>query len=859
MKRISVFLACLMISSAIFPATIYVDRFCTKAAGNGSAQTCLNTTTNNPKKTIQDALAIAAPGDHIQIVGIHATHDTFCPGSTTGDYEPSNSGTSNDLVNIDNKTNITFEPKGYPGSPDVVFLQGAKSPSGGWSLCPDNINAPCTGVPVPSETYFATDSTSAREVPHVLLADGNICYRVGQSAWGGPGPSGLTNNHADYNPKRCSTDTWRACDDDSFCPTGQTCTATKAEQDCVAIDVNGDGKDDTILLRSVSAPGNAKVFNSSNGTFFNMRGSNQITIRGFKFRGFRRGAVYGNTLDANTASDFTVTDNEFYYNVDEYANGSDYQIGLYQVTSATISNNHFAYSGSEAIHGQAAGHCSTTTTNLCYHKDVNTEYNNIHQKCPDDEWCVADNSVITISGNWFHNEGDRGIMGPGHLGTPTGMILGENGGNDGPADYTSSVIENNFIEKVFNSIDLAGHMRRGGGIAIENNGTGWTIRNNYIKNVEGQSLSLGADGLRPVQSGDPSAIKNCQIYNNTFEDNGTIVANDTAVIIVGVNTTDDPTKLNAEFKDNKIYNNTAITHKTGNFLYSTGACDTTRCTGSIFQNNAMKDDSVGFSAIRYNFPGMDFITNNIYSTITPEQRGTNWHLARIQGADYDCDVTTGEIPTPGNLNYCKPVTFVNEAAHNLHPAYDSQTINAGTTVSGATRTTSMNNTVAGSHGLPYYSDNSAIVGTVDIGSMEYRFPNQSLESGLASGWGAYDNGCTVLSGSSTTAEFHSGLKGIKIEGKATGPTCGGISYTGLTNLLTTRPYTISFWMKSDNATIDYPLIGNSGTACTGQANGAWMYFACPFTPISSTDEVHFFTNSPATGQFQIYVDDFNIY
>jgi len=177
-----------------------------------------------PKKTIDEGIALLTTTNKVlEIRGIHATHGS-CPGITRG-YNA-------DWYLVEETctaaNTCVIQPYQYtvPGTGDTVYLDGTKSPSSGWTRCTDCTAGVCLNVPAAacSSTWYATDSSSARRVVGASKDDDSPTYRVSVA-------SDLTNSHANYNGKRCSTATWRACDYDHDCPGVETCTATSAEID----------------------------------------------------------------------------------------------------------------------------------------------------------------------------------------------------------------------------------------------------------------------------------------------------------------------------------------------------------------------------------------------------------------------------------------------------------------------------------------------------------------------------------------------------------------------------------------------------------------------------------------------------
>ncbi len=830
-------------------ATLIVDPGC-PIAGTGRSGTCSAASpADNPKRTIQDAVSVASGGDTIELRGVHPAHDGTCPG-TDGRYEPTAGGAQNDVIHIFGK-NLTIQPFHYqgPGTGERVYLEGAVRPSGGWTRCPDASTPPCAGVPSPGETWYATNTVGGSHVHDLLTADGGIAFRIPDAE----GPAGLTNAHPGYNPKRCSAETWIPCDSDRFCPAGQPCLPTQTEVDVLPVDTNSDGNTDVILARfGTAGPGDARVFTSDNGTFFDLANFTSFLIRGFVFRGFRRQAIsVAGDHAPGPLSGLAIVDNAFYYNVNQPADESDYGVSLQGVASATFENNVFAYTGSKGIDLEAAGHCSITASNRCYGKTGNHDPNALGQLCPDGEICVPEPTVIHIAGNWFHNCADRSVLGTGQSGVPGGAYFESGGGTSdstGAGDYTGSRFEDNLIEQGFNAIDPLGRYHRFTGVHVGDNARGVTIRDNVFMDLDSSAIVLDPEPLRPPGAPDGVATSNdTAAYNNLFIRVCRARFEDDSVVRFKANP-------GTEIANTRFYNNTSVDAGCP-LLTSDGSCDPGACEGNVFANNHARDGNADRPVVSYGIEGV-FDGNNIHSTISAAER--NRPLVEWQGADYGCSGAPDfVIPMSGRSDYCSPVEFVGEAENNFHVAENSSLIDRGVVIEGARREASINNTVAGARSLPDYSDNSPTVGTVDIGAEEYRIGNASFEIGVTGGWRIYYDECPFVDIASVSGIAHTGVRSLRIRSSVRGPMCGGIEFP-MENMATDREYTATLWVYSPAGAGKRALYVN-GVPCFAGTTAFWQKVSCRFKTSGTSDSLRIYVGRPSFGSSTYFVDDVNVY
>src|SRR5437867_1739469 len=500
-------------------AIYYVDGNC-PSDGNGLALNCAATTGGpGPKKTIDGGLALLSlPGDILAIRGVHPMHDN--------ETSPFDGRYFGDQFLISGKHGsslapLVIQPYNYsgPGTGETVYIDGTTRPSSGWTQCTNCGSGTCAGVTgTCNETWFATDSGLASRVVQAQKSDGSPTFKV-------TSPADLTNSHGGYNAKRCSGEGWRACSVATDCRPGETCTGSSSEIDSYSNNTGG-----PLLVRwgtGTNAPNaasnpNPRVFFDNNGVGFWITNSAYITIQGFTFRAHDNSAVLL-TNGGGAVNNISVLNNRILYNIGRAAGGSDYGIAVYNAGSATIRGNEIGWTGSEGIHSR----------------------------------CNPAGSALTVSGNWIHNQGDLTVLGPAALGTPSGIIFGDDLTNSG--NYAGSVAENNLIESTgLYSIDL------------EDDSNGWIIRNNIFRNTANRGcLKMDADEV---------SVSDNQIYNNLFINCGTAGGGPSPGIYAVVTS-------GKMLQNNLIYNNTFANNLSGAlYLANSGTV-----SGNVFRNNIMYD------------------------------------------------------------------------------------------------------------------------------------------------------------------------------------------------------------------------------------------------------------------------------
>jgi len=634
---------------AAFGATYYVDGNC-PSAGSGTNPACGS---SGPKKLLADGVALlSAPGDTLMVRGVHPAHD--------GESAAFDGRYFDDWILISGKNgsasaSIKVQPYGFtgPGTGEVVYIDGTKPPSSGWTQCSNCASGVCAGVPAAgcSETWYASDTGTAMLAVGAQKPDGSPTFAVSTA-------SDLTNSHSSYLGSRCSVSTWKACDANLDCGSGETCTATSPEIDSYSPQNGG-----PILVRwgtGSMAPGGSSnpkpyVTNNNNGTGFFVSNSSYVTVRGFVSRCHVRPLTVANNYGA--VSNITVSDNKLFYVNYKTSSGPDYGLASYSASPVTFSGNEVAWTTSEGIHARS--------------KPVGP-------------------TVLTISGNWIHNVGDQRILGPAAVGTPNGMII--------TSDYTStdgnwsgSVLENNFIANISYSGDKA--------VILEDNVNNWIIRNNVFYRMGGEGIKLDGTGV---------SSNGHQIYNNIFLENG----------VKGVNaggggpgiyilTTSGKTASN-----NVVYNNTFANNRNGGIVAECGGS----CPNNVFRNNIIYDSS---PKMLITYPPAGVFESNLLNapgtgSIASINGRSSTCLSTVLTADLDGNGTAND------KNRCSDPLFVSLPSRDLHLSSGSPAVDGGASAGMPSgRTSSINNSLAQFHGFPSYADNAPMSGSAwDIGAVE---------------------------------------------------------------------------------------------------------------------------------------------
>jgi len=604
-------------------AVFYVDGNCPNS-GNGSSTECGPAGGSGPISSLQGGIdQLSSPGDILQVRGIHAAH-----AGETSDFDGRYNG---DWFTISNKNGSSTAPiiiqsynYGTSGQ-ETVFIEGTTAPTGGWTRCSDCTTGACAGVPgTCTDVWYATSSGTSSMVIGAQKPDGVPTYRVASA-------SALTSLYSSYS---------------TYAPGGR------------------------ILVRwGPQLPNKPYVFFNNNGYgfFIGFGGkSSYITIRGFTLRARRRSAVL--VMDSSPPStNIVIENNRILYAFDVQNQGSDYGVCSYGGNNITIRGNEIAYTGSEAIHTQAA---------------------------------VSGATDIDIVGNWIHDNGNQSVSGPEVRGTPWGMILGDYAGGTGNGDYTGSVAENNLIERQFN--DGSGAV--GGGIVLENNSSNWIIRNNIFRDSARECLKFDATGI---------ATSNVEVYNNIFIncglDPGASAGGGPAIFLFSAGS-------GQATDNNKIYNNTFINNR-GPYGAAIGLDCFGSCTGNVLRNNIIYDSG---SRKQVRWPASGTFQNNlVYANTT----GT---LVDFNGRTFDCSTLVPLADVDGNgtgndNDRCAEPLFVSISGNDFHLTASSPAIDMGTSTDMPPgRTGSINNTVAELHGFPSYGDNSPLNGSAwDAGVAEY--------------------------------------------------------------------------------------------------------------------------------------------
>jgi hypothetical protein len=325
----------------------------------------------------------------------------------------------------------------------------------------------------------------------------------------------------------------------------------------------------------------------------------------------------------------------------------------------TIDGNEIAYTGSEGIHTDP----------------------------------LSTGSVLTITGNYIHHLGDQAVLGPGTVGTPSGMILAYSGTN---GNYTGSVVSGNLIAHIKNG-GPSGSIGRG--IILEGASNNWTLKDNVFSRIDGECVKLDASQV---------STSNNVFVNNLFHQcglQGGSVSGGGPGIWAGVIS-------GKSASNNRIYNNTFVDNAGG----AVGMSCAGTCTGNEIRNNIMFD-SQSRKVVNWSAGGV-FQRNIVYS-------GTTGTVVSFKGANWTCGslVATADVDGDGSANdtvRCVDPRFVSLAGRDFHLASGSPAIDAATAIGlPAVRTASINNALAGRHGFPSYADNVPLSGLGwDIGAVE---------------------------------------------------------------------------------------------------------------------------------------------
>jgi hypothetical protein len=419
-----------------------------------------------------------------------------------------------------------------------------------------------------------------------------------------------------------------------------------------------------------------------------------------------------------------VKDNRVFYAMDVKQNGSDYGMAIYGSTGVTIQDNEIAYTGSEGIHTDP----------------------------------LSTGSVLAITGNYIHHLGDQRVLGPGTIGTPSGMILAYNGtyGN-----YVGSVVSGNLITYIKNG-GPSGSVGRG--IILEGTSNGWTLKDNIFYQIDGECLKLDASQV---------SVSNNTIVNNLFMQcglqGGSVQGNGAGIFV--------PVVSGKSASNNLIYNNAFVNNNGGAVGLSCGGT----CTGNEFRNNIMFD-SASRKLMDWASSGI-FQRNIVFSNTTST-------VVSFNGGSWNCSslIATADIDRDGSGNdfvRCVDPLFVSVSAKNIHLASGSPAIDAGTTIGlPPVRSASINNVLAGTHGFPSYADSVPLSGLAwDIGAVE--MPTGSV------------SGSIVLSDPSPTA-------------------AGSVTVTLTTSVMVVQLPSLLTFVASDSST--HPIILNGsvpGAVFTG--------------------------------------------
>lgn len=642
--------AFLLLPRLAWATTYYVDPGC-PVAGNGTSAVCLSSpTTNNPKNTLANGVALlsSTAGDILELRGIHTAHDN-CPGNTRGVYQADKQAINGKHGASGNPIIIQAYKYGIAGE-ERPFLEGVGDVT--WtqcSTCDGGDNVACqglTGLPSACTEYWYWYGTGNQILAlSCAKADGTPCFWIAKANKG----TAMTNATSGFVSTTCSVSGWMTCTAASDCPSGETCTGSTYEVDSSSDETSGGW-----IVARWGAHARGPVLFTSNGSPFSVCDTTYLTIRGIHFRDFRRAGISVSDSAGGCAGgpvgNITLTDNTFYYSID--TGGSDYQISSYHASSATISNSTFAYSGSESIHSEPV-----LTANGA--------------------------SAYTITGNFFHDNGDRNVLGPRGGASPNCVILSytyTSASTSTGSNCTGSVMSNNLCVRP-----------RAYGIAIEGS-YGWTIRDNVIVDARRYGILVS-----------PGAETNITVDGNTIFNNlitgCCLVSSDGGAITLdggGVSVT-----------NTTIYNNTVSGSATGspNLRSTQGTVTNTLARNNIFSPGTVKavnwTNTDSTNKLEYNL-----ITTTANPAIT--WLNTNYACASLSSAG------------TGNIDNCPSAAFV--SGSNFHIQSSSPAKDAGTSTGMPSgHTTDINKSLYYDPSGPTdYADGNGIQnGTWDIGVDEF--------------------------------------------------------------------------------------------------------------------------------------------
>lgn len=702
MKRLVLLLA-LLASPAWAVTDRYIDGGCTNN-GDGTALTCASGAgAAGPWNRIQNATLACDTTYHVR--GRHATHGSdHAAGTFDGRYFGNEWAIT---TNCGGSGAQTWQPYQYgTGSQEITYLDGTRCPSAGtysntgaaascgsgtgWTQCTwdgtcdcdaahQNVTIGAGGSGPCTETWWTTDngtagtgfqSGGANRVMWAQKDDGSITFSVGSLA-------AMTNATSGYVSGRCtntadSTQTYKPCSVNADCTGGETCTASSAEIDSFRDNAGtvGTYTDDVLFVRwgtGAQAPGTAKrpyIVYLGAGTGFTLKASSaqNITIRGFDFRAHARAAVYSD--GGTNCKDNTVDDVRNFFIVgptDEQA-GSDYGFTAYSTNNHTIKNSEIAYTVSEAIH------CNSQTGSTV--------------------------SIVTMLDNYIHNIGDVNVLGPKLNVTPVGITCNSQEDGNRVGIYTGSTIKGNVIRDV---IGIPGVQTSTYGIRLEHCSTGMVVRDNVLLRAGTQQgilidASGNCNGVSAVTSAD-------DVFNNLIIDQGA----DCFRFYADTGETVD---------DIDLYNNTCIDPGANGGIYTEVVLGT--ITNVRMRNNLLSTGSLkGINWTETEGSQTNVFENNLIKT-SANPAGT----FEIAGATVSKACSALSDFGSGNINNCPDPVFVNTSADDYHLQTSSPAKDAGTTRC-CSSTADINNTLAGSHGMPSYADNQACSGTCDIGADEF--------------------------------------------------------------------------------------------------------------------------------------------
>jgi hypothetical protein len=695
MRRLLAGLLCALLAAPAGAADVYFDPGCPDGK-DGTSATC-DETGVGPFNRMHDVFATGGAGSGAcstvyRLRGKHDPHGS-CSGGSDGWYYGDEWALG---ASCSEPTRSYVEPYNYsgPGTGEAVFLSGTRATNATWTQCAwsGSCQGSCASITdqtMCQATWYLTGDTAAPDGTWQSASAFPVWAQKdnGEPTYNVSVVTDLTNAHGGYRSSRCAAPyDWIPCVDATHCPSGVACSASSAEVDswwasgsCSTTTdrpcncLNGSYPcTEASGQQSPDCPGAESCNDSADRLFVRWGGSLPSkpyipydTADSFAFkanadfmtvRGVNMVAHEGPAVWHNSGSTFNVL--------------SDFRI-LY-VRSAQGQGN--AY-GIAQFGGQDL---TIQDGEIAYTLDEG-----IHG-----EPLTAGATRMNMERLWIHEMADTTVMGAG-TGTSHCAIIAMTPNQPGPGcgsgdncDWTGSFWQKNLCENTGAS---------GNGLRIENCVRGLVVRDSIFRNTNTDCIVVdGSDGPAGGQT------DNIEIYNNLLDHCGS----DGIAFFCSCSVT-----------DTLVWNNT-IREPTDRAINVDDFSGT--CTGNIFKNNLLADADSNKLVHWTPTDSSNLLQFNLFDTSA--NPAITWAPATPD--DYACaDVASAGT---GNVDACTPgPAFV--SGSNSHITSSSLAKDAGT-ASGmpAGRTTDINNTLAGSHGLGSYADAHSLKGAAwDIGADEF--------------------------------------------------------------------------------------------------------------------------------------------